>query len=112
MAWTSLLALTTSSVERMSIPISTLIVVIEAGWKSVGGQLLASGVLLLSGHQDIGLKARMGAFFGFFMALAFSVSALVSAIRVNIPGAIAICIIVLCSEICLVLRLWRRKVSE
>jgi len=28
--------------------------------------LLASGVLLLSGHQDIGLRARMGAAFGFF----------------------------------------------
>ena len=31
------------------------------GWESVGGQLLASGVLLLSGRQDIGLRARMGA---------------------------------------------------
>jgi hypothetical protein len=47
------------------------------GWKSVGGQLLASGVLLLSGHQDIGLRARMGAAFGFFMAIAFGISALV-----------------------------------
>ena len=43
------------------------------GWISVGGQLLASGVLLLSGHQDIGLRARMGAAFGFFMAIAFGI---------------------------------------
>jgi hypothetical protein len=44
------------------------------GWESVGGQLLASGVLLLSGYQDIGLRARIGSAFGFFMALAFGIS--------------------------------------
>jgi hypothetical protein len=74
------------------------------GWKSVGGQLLASGVLLLSGHQDIGLRARMGAAFGFFMAIAFGISALVTAMRGNLWYAAAICVAVLCSETLLILR--------
>ena len=81
------------------------------GWKSVGGQLLASGVLLLSGHQDIGLRARMGAAFGFFMAISFSVSALVTAMRGNLWYASAICAAVLCSEILLILRWWIRRTS-
>src|SRR4029077_3334745 len=58
----------------------SVIALVGAGWKSVGGQLLASGVLLLSGHQDIGLRARMGAAFGFSMAIAFGISALATAI--------------------------------
>jgi len=53
----------------------------------VGGQLLASAVLLLSGYQDVGLRARMGAAFGFFMAIAFGISALVSAY----PGEPFVC---------------------
>ena len=44
------------------------VIFIGASWKSVGGQLLASAVALLSGHQDLGLRARMGAVFGFFIA--------------------------------------------
>jgi hypothetical protein len=80
-------------------------------WRSVGGQLLASGVLLLSGHQDIGLRARVGAAFGFFMALAFGFSALVTAMRANLSYAAAICAVVLCSETFLILRWWRRRTS-
>jgi hypothetical protein len=80
------------------------------GWKSVGGQLLASGVLLLSGHQDIGLRARMGATFGFSMAIAFGISALITAIRGNLWYGAATCAAVLCSETLLILRwLLRRK---
>jgi len=63
---------------------STIAFVLSSGaaeWKSVGGQLLASGVLLLSGHQDIGLRARVGAVFGFLMAIAFGISALVTEMR-------------------------------
>jgi len=82
------------------------------GWGSVGGQLLASGVLLLSGYQDIGLRVRMGAAFGFFMAIAFGVSALVTAIRANLRCAPAICIVVLCSEILLILRWILRRRSN
>jgi len=81
------------------------------GWKSVGGQLLASGVLLLSGHQDIGLRAHMGAAFGFFMAIAFGISALVTAIRGNLRYGAAICAVVLCSETLLILRWLRRRTS-
>jgi heme/copper-type cytochrome/quinol oxidase subunit 4 len=78
----------------------------------VGGQLLASGVLLLSGHQDIGLRgARMGAAFGFFMAVAFGISALITAIRANLSYATAICVVVLCAEISLILRWSRRRTS-
>ena len=51
----------------MAIAVSTPILALGVtGWKSVGGQLLASGVLLLSGHQDMGLRARGGSAFGFF----------------------------------------------
>ena len=71
---------------------------VRTGWKSVGGQLLASGVMLLSGHQDIGLRSRMGAAFGFFMAIAFGISALITAIRANLSYAAVICAAFLCSE--------------
>ena len=81
------------------------------GWGSVGGQLLASGVLLLSGYQDTGLRARMGAVFGFSMALAFGISALITAIRASLSHAAAICAIVLCSEVLLILRWWLRRTS-
>ena len=77
---------------------SFVIALVGTGWKSVGGQLLASGVLMLSGHQDIGLRARMGAAFRFFMAIAFGISALITAIRENLPYAVAFCTVVLCSE--------------
>lgn len=82
-----------------------------AGWKSVGGQLLASAVLLLSGHQDFGLRAQMGAAFGFFMAIAFGISALVTAIRGNLRYGAAICAVVLCSEALLILRWLLRRTS-
>jgi hypothetical protein len=93
----------------MAISVSTSALALGGmGWESVGGQLLASGVLLLSGYQDIGLRARMGAAFWFFMAIAFGISALVTAIRANLWCAAAICAVVLCSETWLILR-WRRR---
>src|SRR5947209_20501988 len=96
----------------MAIAASAAVLAVSAtGWKSVGGQLLASGVLLLSGHQDIGLRARMGAAFGFFMAIAFSISALVTAMRGNLWYAAAICLAVLCSETLLIRRWWIRRTS-
>ena len=90
---------------------ASVIALFGTGWKSVGGQLLASGVLLLSGHQDIGLRAWMGAAFGFFMAIAFGVSALITAIRANLSYAAVICGVVLCSEAFLILRWWLRRIS-
>ena len=89
----------------------SVITLVGARWKSVGGQLLASGVLLLSGYQDIGLRARMGAAFGFFMAIAFGISTLVSAMRAHLAYAAVICTIVLCSESFLILRWWLRRTS-
>ncbi len=91
-------------------PITTYIAGIGASWWSLGGQLLASVVILLSVNQDLGLRARMGAVFGSFMAIAFGISALVTAIRVNLRGGAAICAVVLCFETLLILR-WslRRK---
>ena len=85
--------------------------VVGTGWKSVGGQLLASGVLLLSGYQDMGLRTRMGAAFGFFMAIAFGISALITAVRSNLSYAAVICAVVLCSETLLILRWWLRRTS-
>jgi hypothetical protein len=78
------------------------------GWESVGGQLLASGVLLLSGYQDIGLRARIGSAFGFFMALAFGISPLGTAVWARLWFGTAICAVVLCFETWLILR-WRRR---
>jgi hypothetical protein len=87
------------------------IVLVGTGWKSVGGQLLASGVLLLSGYQDIGLRTRIGAAFGFFVAIAFGISALVTAIRANLSYAPLICAMVLCIETFLIRRWWLRRTS-
>jgi hypothetical protein len=92
----------------MSIAIITSIVAAGARWQSVGGQLLASGVLFASGYQDIGLRARVGAAFGFFMALAFGVSALGTAIWAKVWGGVAVCVVVLCFESWLILR-WRSR---
>jgi hypothetical protein len=90
---------------------SFVIASLGTGWKSVGGQLLASGVLLLSGYQDIGLRSRMGAAFGFFMAMAFGISALITAIRADLSYAAAICAVVLCSGTFLILRWWLRRTA-
>lgn len=95
----------------MPILISTFVVVTGAGWKSVGGQLLASGVLLLSGHQDVGLGTRIGAAFGFCMALAFGISALITALEATLWSGAAICAVALCFETWLIMR-WRRQRSS
>jgi hypothetical protein len=73
--------------------------------------LLASGVLLLSGHQDKGLRSRIGAAFGFFMAIAFGTSALITATLANSPVGAVICAVVLCTEAGLILRWSCQKTS-
>ena len=75
-----------------------------AGWRPVGGLLLTSAVIMVSVHQDLGLRVWIGAVLGFFMAIAFGISALVTAIRVNLLGGAAICAVVLCCEILPILR--------
>lgn len=92
----------------MPIAVVTFIVAVGGRWQSVGGQLLASGVALLSGYQDLGLRARIGAGFGFFMALAFGTSALVTAIGAKVWGGVTICAMALCLETWLIRR-WRRR---
>jgi len=93
----------------MAISISTTLVSWGgAGWKSVGGQLLASGVLLLSGYQDLGLRVRIGAAFWFFMALAFGVSAVATALGAKLWAGAAVGAAALCLETWLILR-WRRQ---
>ena len=86
-----------------------------AGWKSVGGQLLVSGLALLSACQDLGLRVRLGAVFSFLIATAFGISALITAIQSNIRYAPAICVVVLCCEILLtivcIVRRWLRRTS-
>jgi len=95
----------------MPIALNTFIVAISSRWWSVGGQLLASCAALLSGHQDIGLRSRVGAFFGFLMATAFGVSALATAIRTKLWGGAAICTVILCLEIVFIVRWWSRRTS-
>ncbi len=87
------------------------VVVVGGRWQSVGGQLLASGVLLLSGHQDFRLRAGIGATFGFFMAIAFGISALATALWAKNWWGAAICAVALCFETWLILRLWRRRTT-
>lgn len=91
--------------------ILTLIVAVGGRWQSVGGQLLASGVFLLSGYQDMGLRPNIGAAFGFCMAVAFGISALVTAIWAKVWGGAAICVVVLCFETWLIRRWWSRRTS-
>jgi hypothetical protein len=95
----------------MPIIIIKFILAAGGGWQSVGGQLLASSVLLVSGYQDIGLRARIGAAFGFFMALAFGISALATAIWAKVWGGAAISLLALCFESWLVRRWWSRRTS-
>src|SRR5262249_3368470 len=89
---------------------------VGTGWESVGGQLLASAALLLSGYQDrpgkgsFGFLRATGADFGFFMALASSISALVTAIWVKLWAVGAICTGVLCAETFLIRR-WNQWTS-
>lgn len=88
----------------MPVLLITLLVALGAKWQAVGGQLLASGVFLLSGYQDSGSRPRGGAFYWFIMAMALSVSALVTAIRAGLWAGSAICVVVLCFEGWLVVR--------
>jgi len=97
----------------MPISLGALVLALNgAGWKSVGGQLLVSGMLLVSGHQDLGLRVRMAAVFSFFMALAFGISALVTADSARLRGGPAVCAVVLCAEIWLIVRWWLRTTSH
>lgn len=89
----------------------SVIASVGTGWKSVGGQLLASGVLFLSGHQDLRWRIPVGGAFSFFMAIAFGISALFTAIGENLFYAAVICAVVLCSETFLILRRWLRRIS-
>jgi len=82
-----------------------------AGWRLVGGLLLTSAVITVSVHQDLRLRVWIGAVVGFFMAIAFGVSALVTAIRGNLRGGAAICAVVLCCEILLILRWSLRRTA-
>jgi hypothetical protein len=59
----------------MTISVSTFLVAVGImGWESVGGELLVSGLALLSVCQDLGLRARVGAAFSFLIATAFGIS--------------------------------------
>jgi preprotein translocase subunit SecG len=92
------------------VQVVTYIADMDTHWWSVAGQLLASVVILLSVYQDLGLRARVGAALGSFMAAAFGISALVSAVRANFRSGAAICVLVLFFETGLILRwLLRRK---
>ena len=85
-------------------PITTYIAGIGASWWSIAGQLLTSAVILVSVRQDLGLRTRMGAVFGIFMALAFGISALVTAISLKLQSGVAISAVIVCFETLLILR--------
>ena len=89
-------------------PITTYLAGMAASWQSLGWQVLASGVLLLCGHQALESRSRMGATFWFFLAIAWAISALRTGIRANSWWAAAVCVVVLFSEALLILR-WAMK---
>lgn len=93
----------------MSIATITFTAALDAGWRSVGGQLLTSGVLLLCGHQDIRMRAGIGAVFWCFMALAFGISALGTAVMAKNWWGAAAAVVALCCETWLIMRWWRRS---
>ena len=95
----------------MLIAITVFIIAVLAGWKLVGGQLLASAVLLLSGYQDVTLRVGMVVAFPFFMAIVFALSALVTAIGAKLWLGAAICLAALCFESWLIRRFWGRRSS-
>ncbi|MFZ1916919.1 MAG: hypothetical protein WAU58_05050 [Terriglobales bacterium] len=74
----------------------TFIAAMGATWKSVAGQLLASGVAMLSGWQDVRLRSYLGAAFSFLIAIAFGISALATALRASLwvaaGSAAALCL--------------------
>jgi hypothetical protein len=82
-----------------------------ASWRLVGGLLLTSAVIMISVHQDVRLRVWIGAILGFFMAIAFGITALVTAIRANLSYAATICDVVLCCEMLLILRWSLRRTS-
>ena len=86
-----------------------ILMTMDASWRKVGGQLLASAVLLLSGHQDMDMRARIGgATFWFFTALAFAISALITALVAKLWGGAVICALAFCLEIWLIFRWWTK----
>jgi hypothetical protein len=54
----------------------------------------------------------MGAGFGIFMALAFGISALVTAISLKLRSGVAICAVIVCFESLLILRWILRKQNK
>jgi xanthine/uracil/vitamin C permease (AzgA family) len=96
----------------MAISMSTAVLALNnAGWRLVGGLLLTSAVIMVSVHQDFRRRDWIGAVFGFFMAIVFGITALVTAIRMNLRGDAAICAVVLCCELLLILRWSLRRTS-
>src|SRR6202795_2470697 len=96
----------------MAISMSTSVLALSgAGWRLVGGLLLTSAAIMVSVHQDLRQRVWIGGFFGFFMAIAFGVSALVTVIRVNFRGVAAVCAVLLCCEILLILHWSLRRTS-
>ncbi len=89
---------------------ASVLILSDAAWLVVG-LLFTSAVIMVSVHQDLRLRVWIGVVLGFFMAIAFGISALVTAIRVNFRGGAAICAVVLCCEILLIVRWSLRRTS-
>jgi hypothetical protein len=66
--------------KGMAISMSMFVLAMSGAGRLVGGLLLTSAVIMVSVHQDLSLRVWIGAVFGFFMAIAFGISALVTAI--------------------------------
>jgi len=82
------------------------------GWKSVGGLLLTSAVIMLLVKQELRWpRSGVAAALDFVMAIVFGSVALVTAIRANLRCGVVLCAMALFSETLLLLRWWLRRTS-
>ena len=82
---------------------------IVVSWQSMAGQLLVSGLAVISGCQDIGSRMWAGAVFSFLIALTFGISALATGVQSGFRFAPAICALVFVIEILSILAIRRKS---
>ncbi len=81
------------------------------GWHGILLGLIGSVVFLVSGRQDLGLRAGVGGVFWFFLALFSAIGVICLALGSRIWGGALLGVTALCSESWLIHRWWRQRRS-